>query len=266
MPKTIQAFVALAALTVACAGTARAEYILELEERSNGDVNEIRILVGDGRLAAVDDEGTVEMIFERASETIFMLDHDDRQYVRLDRQSIDSLMGEMDSAMAEMRRQLAAMPPEQRAMAERMMSGMMGGAAAAPQERPRRDMRRTSRRGEAAGIACNWYDMYEADVQVGTACVANAEAVPGGADMVAMINAMSTIYDELLTRMAESLPIAMPANPLLPMTEAGGLPIHSTEIHGDETIEVVLRSVRAEAVDPAIFSVPAGYSEVGFGN
>lgn len=264
MQTNFRALAAVAALALCLGATARAEIVLEMEERDGEDVFPVKMVVGSGRLAAIDEDGTVEMIFDRGTDTIYTLDHGSRSYVRLNRENIGELVGQVDTAMAEMRRQLEAMPPEQREMAERMMGGMMGGgAAAAP---PAREMRRTGRRGEAAGIACQWHDIYEGDTQVGTACIAAADAVPGGDEMVAMINAMSAIYEELMRQLADSMPMGLPANPILPMTETGGLPIHSTETRDGEDFETILLAVREESVDPSVFQLPAGYTESGFGD
>lgn len=263
MRKLLHLFAGLVVLGLALPQTINAEIILELEERDDDEVFPVTMLVASGKLAALDEDGAVEMIFDRASSTIYTLDHNDRSYTRLNRENVDALVGQVDSAMAEMRRQLAALPPEQREMAERMMGGMMGGGAA--EARLPRSMRATGNRGEAAGIRCNWYDVLVGDEQVGTACVAAADAVPGGEELVAMMTAMSEIYDELLERIADSVPMALPANPILPMTEAGGLPIRSTERTEEGTeMEIVLLAVREEAVDPALFEVPAGYRETRF--
>ncbi len=265
MQTNIRALAAVAALALCVSSAARAEIVLEMEERDGEEVFPVKMIVGSGRLAAVDEDGAVEMIFDRATETIYTIDHGSRSYVSLNRENIGELVGQVDTAMAEMRRQLEALPPEQREMAERMMGGMMGnmgGAAGATP--PAREMRETSRRGEAAGIGCRWHDIYEGDAQMGTACIAAADAVPGGDEMVAMINAMSSIYEELMRQLADSVPMGLPANPILPMTETGGLPIRSTETRDGEDYETVLLAVREESVDPAIFALPAGYSEHGF--
>ncbi len=264
MQTNLRALAAVAALALCLSTAARAEIVLEMEERDGEDVFPVKMVVGSGRLAAIDEDGAVEMIFDRDTDTIYTIDHSSRSYVRLNRENIGELVGQVDSAMAEMRRQLAAMPPEQREMAERMMGGMMGnmgGGSAAP---PPREMRESGRRGEAAGIACRWHDIFEGQAQVGTACIAAADAVPGGDEMVAMINAMSAIYEELMRQLADSVPMGLPANPILPMTETGGLPIRSTETRDGEDFETVLLAVREESVDPSTFQLPAGYTETAF--
>ncbi|MCC5861519.1 MAG: hypothetical protein JJT93_06375 [Gammaproteobacteria bacterium] len=253
-----------AALALALPQAATAEIILELEERDGDEIYPVQMLIASGKLAALDEDGEVEMIFDRASATIYTLDHDDRSFTRLNRENIDALVGQVDTAMAEMRRQLEALPPEQREMAERMMGGMMGNAGAT-RERPSRAMRPTGQQGEAAGIRCAWHNVFVGDEQVGTACVAAPDAVPGGDELIAMMTAMSEIYEELLDRIADSVPMAMPANPIMPMTEAGGLPIRSTEMTEDGTeMQITLLAVREEAVDPSRFEVPAGYREASF--
>lgn len=264
MSKSISLFARLAIPALFLAVPARAEIILELEERDGEEVFPVQMIIGEGRLVAVGEDGEVEMIFDSRSETIYTLDHDDRSYTRLNRENIGALAGQVDSAMAEMRRQLEALPPDQRAMAEQMMGAMLGqqGAGGA---RPERSMRATGERGEAAGIACRWYDVLEDRARVGTACVAPADSVPGGRQMVEMMTTMSRIYDELLTQLADTLPMGMPANPILPMTEIDGLPIRSTEQReGEEPITITLLAVREQAVDPGIFQLPAGYREASF--
>ena len=265
MSKSIPLLARLAIPALFLAASARAEVILQLEERDGDEVFPVQMIIGDGRLVAVDEEGAVEMIFDSRSETIYTLDHDDRSYTRLNRQNIGELAGQVDSAMADMRRQLEALPPEQRAMAEQMMGAMLGQQAGPAAQRPERSMRATGERGEAAGIACRWHEVLEDGARVGTACVADAQSVPGGREMVAMMRTMSAIYDELLTQLADSLPMGLPANPILPMTEMDGLPIRSTEQRaGEEAISITLLSVREQSVDPSLFQLPAGYREASF--
>jgi hypothetical protein len=265
MFKSIPPLARLAIPALCLAATARAEIILELEERDGDEVFPVQMVIGESRLVAVGEDGEVEMIFDSATETIYTLDHDSRSYTRLNRENIGELAGQVDSAMAEMRRQLESLPPEQRAMAEQMMGALLGQQGDATATRPERRMQPTGERGEAAGVACRWYDVLEDRTRVGTACVAPSDSVPGGREMVAMMSAMSNIYDELLTRLADSLPMGMPANPILPMTEIDGLPIRSTEQReGEEPISIVLLAVREEAVDAALFQLPAGYREASF--
>ena len=61
-----------------------------------------------------------------------MLDKAKNKYQEIDEQTMDQMAHQMSGAMAQMDAAMKNMPPEQRAMMEKMMKGKMPQAAAAP--------------------------------------------------------------------------------------------------------------------------------------
>ncbi len=259
--------ITLSAVLLFLASTAPAladDVVLTLEERHGDDIEEIRMMVSEGRLASMNEDGQVTMIFVRESGSLITIDHDDRAYLELNRDNVSVMVDEIDRAMQEMRAQLDQMPPQQREMIEQQMGSMFGDTAEAP---PERTFSETDERGSAAGIDCRWYDILEEDRTIGRACVAAHTDVPGGEDMLAMMSAMGEFYEELLSQMAGRVPMILPANPILPLTDLSGLPIRSFEQRDDEedAIETELLRIERTTVDPGYFEVPRGYRSMEMG-
>lgn len=261
--RTITLFATLFFLAAGAAAHAD-DVVLTLEERHGDDVEEIRMLVSEGRLASMNEDGEVTMIFVRETGSLITIDHDDRAYLELNRDNVSMMVDEIDRAMQEMRAQLEQMPPQQREMIEQQMGAMFGETAEAP---PERTFSATDEHGSAAGIDCRWYDILEEGAGIGRACVAAHTDVPGGEDMLAMMAAMGEFYDELLSQMAGRVPMMLPANPILPLTDLSGLPIRSVEQRDDDedAIETELLGIERTSVDPALFEVPGGYRQMDMG-
>ncbi|MDH3476427.1 MAG: hypothetical protein OEM59_22335, partial [Rhodospirillales bacterium] len=63
--------------------------------------------------------GRMSMIFR--DDELWILDHDKKRCQTIDKQGIEELSTEIGGAMKEMEAQLAKLPPDQRAMMEKMM-------------------------------------------------------------------------------------------------------------------------------------------------
>ena len=61
------------------------------------------------------------MIFR--DDLFLMINHDDKTYTVIDEATLEQIGSRMSAAMTKMEAQLAQMPPEQRAMMEKMMQG-----------------------------------------------------------------------------------------------------------------------------------------------
>jgi hypothetical protein len=87
---------------------------------------------------------------------LVMLDRDKKQYRVLDEPTAKQMSAQMQSSMAMMQEKMKDIPPEQRAMMEKMMKGRMGAMPAAAARSPIAYTAKGS--STANGFACTMYD------------------------------------------------------------------------------------------------------------
>ena len=68
------------------------------------------------------------VVFDSGKQALYIINPEAKTYSELTKADADRMGGQINDAMAQMQAQLANMPPEQRAMVEKMMAARMGGA------------------------------------------------------------------------------------------------------------------------------------------
>lgn len=240
---------ALVCLAASLAPPAAADTVLEFDTTDDA-ASTVRIVAGAVRIDGARGDENEWMLYRSAENALFIVSPADTSYTRLDEAAIDALGGQMDAARAEWADQLARLPPEQRAMAEKMMQQMTGGAslekAPAPEPKP------TGEQQTVAGIDC-------ADYVVNTGrgseklCVAEPEALAMSDDEFTTVRDMYT----LLAKLSEATGFAGSAAPRA--DKLPGVPILIQQASGDRKQR--LRSVAHPDLDAGIFRIPDDYRE-----
>lgn len=141
------------------------------------------------------------VIFLGETDEMNMIDHKKKTYMVMDRERIEALGKQMGQVMQQMEEALAQVPPEQRAMMERMMKGKMAAEDYTPPSPP--VVTDLGESGSVNGIACQWKQVTRDDVLSQKACVCDEGAIPGGKAMVALAHEMRD-FSEGLMRIAKS--------------------------------------------------------------
>ena len=112
------------------AGTANAGVVfrIEVQDLFAGGQVEITEIKIDGNRMRTDSGGSnpTTMIFLGESDEMYMIDHTEKTYIVMDRETVEAMANRMSEAMQQMEAAMAQVPPEQREMMERMMKGRMG--------------------------------------------------------------------------------------------------------------------------------------------
>lgn len=203
-------------------------------------------LVNDGRVMFGDDDSAV--LFVPGDEGLIMISHEERSWTRLTPGFANTVANQMQAQMDEM---LAGMPPEQRAMVEQQMSGMMPPK---PGAAPKMSIRRTGNSDKVAGFDCDEAEIvYDDGTVEELVCVATADELDiSDSDFEAIISAMEG--------MAEIAAMGGDSAPQLDLDKLGGIPVRTRARDESEDTEVV--SVRTSRVDSARLEIPDGYREV----
>lgn len=205
------------------------------------------------------------MIFLGETDEMYMIDHDEKTYMVFDRERIEALTQQMSQAMQQMQEALAQVPPEQRAMMERMMKDKMPGGDYEPPSPP--VVTDLGESGNVNGIECQWKQVTRDDRLEQKACVCDQSAIAGGEEAVAIAHEMRD-FAEALTQMATSVA----SSPMLGggtlggfattmVADLEGFSLISEDYDGEE--KLISRSTFESADNVSIpdeeFTPPSGY-------
>ena len=246
----------LPASTLAAPGSST----LEFDQRVGARSERLRIAVSPTHVAVLNEAGQTTLLYQRASRLLTLLDHGGRTYRQLDRPHLQRLADEVNAAMRQTRARIDALPPAERAQAERALADLLGGPPMPASEALSFDA--AAQRGRAAGVECRWYDMRVGGAAAGRVCAAEPRRVPGGEGVLELLGAMSQAYGLLSQLTAAQLPAVLKGNPLLPVVKLGQLPLLMQEQRRDgERAESRLLSVSEAPVAAGVFAIPAGFRD-----
>lgn len=263
MIKTLYRYSPLCGLTLMLLGTevsaaGAAPVRLDFDQRIGERSERIGMRVTPSQVAVLDAQQRPSLLFDRRSAVLTLLDHEQRSYRRLDPARIKRLADDVNAALTQARAEASALPAAERALAEQRLQELLGAPAKPPAAV---HFKLTAQKGEFADQACRWYEIRTGSTPTGRVCAAPPTQVPGGEAVMALLGAMAKTYDALNRQTL--LPLALPANPLLPLLALGQLPLSL-----EETRAGVMNRSRLLAIRPlegaADLLVPAGFSD-GFG-
>jgi hypothetical protein len=209
-----------------------------------------------GNFRAEDAEAHAVQIYK--DKIIYIVEMDEKRYTTLDKDSIQSLSGQIAEARKQMEARMKDMTPEQREMVEKMM-GSMGGMA---KEAPARSIKPTSRTESAAGQTCKVWEVMVGGAKEEELCVVAPGSLTGGAEMMATMKELGDLFRGFM----DSLGGAGSRNAIndawRDLQAVNGIPIITrTFENGKPSQEIRLTAVRAESVPASQFAVPAGFKQ-----
>ena len=145
---------------------------MDITDLKTNKVTKQEMLVDSTRLRVnVDNNTSVMFLTDGGRNRMVILDKQRNTYQEMDQQTINQLGQQMQGAMAQMQDAMKNMPPEQRAMMERMMKGKMPAAAPAA---PAKTVYTSKGSGSANGFSCTKYDGMRGAEKVSEVCAAAA--------------------------------------------------------------------------------------------
>src|SRR5689334_15706220 len=198
------------------------------------------ILLDANRLRTESDDGRVVMFLtDGGRNRIVMLDKTKNTYQEIDQQMMDQLGQQMAGMTAQMEAAMKNVPPEQRAMVEKMMKGKMPQAAAAAPK----TIYTAKGSGSVNGFSCTKYEGMRGAEKVADVCAGVPAQLKLSASDMQIFEKMREFSNSLLSSLANSpVKITVPTNSL----EAGyeGFPIQKTEFdNGQPTKRGELKSI-----------------------
>lgn len=243
--------------------TAEAGTVYELVTRTmQGQEVDRMTFYDDGKLSRMDQNGarsgSMSVIFKE--DAFYVLDHAQKSYILMDEAMLDTMSSQINEAMQEMQAQLAAMPPEQRAMVEQMLKDEMPGFAGGQMTGPVLEIKPTGN-GRWESYDCKKFDMLEDGEKIQEICAADYKVVDGTGAIRDSYRDMAKALDKLF----EALPFGGQGiqSPLQMEAEMNGFPVHAIDFENGVAVrETTLDSTSSQDIDASMFEVPADYKQM----
>ena len=267
MFKWIASFCLIAMLSPLFAGVV---FEVEVKDKSGNDKKiENMTILSEGRNIRMNmtepGQGNNSMIFNGDKRAMIVLDHARKQYIVMDKTMMKGMMGQLNQAMGQMKDVLKNLPPEQAAMAEKMMKEKMGNSAAA-KPRLKSELRKIGDKKEHNGYPVVKYEVYKGDRKVREMWVTDWDNVDGGKEIAQGFKEMGVFFQEMLDEFSKlDLPIdvtsQMDRNMFNVMNELDGFPVVTKEFNaaGEVISASSLRSSKQMSLSSGDFEAPADY-------
>ena len=255
MSRSVCLIFAIILLTVV--GVARAGTVYTMTERVGPKPGKVQLLV-EGEALRMNQSNDDTVVFNGSKDHALSIDHSRKSYIVIDRDAVTETVQQLSPALEQMRKQLESLPPDQRAMVEKMMGRHMPAKESAP---ARWEIASTGETDSQAGIDCEWHNISLDGTLSQRLCMADPDDVAGGRAALANMRAMAQFFDDVFAQIREQIPFALPGNPMPNINKVDGFPIITQQFNnGAVQSDLRLESAEATAVDSGVFDPPEGYS------
>jgi len=209
------------------------------------------------RMDSIDGKEASQVIFNRVKKLMLIIDHEEKEYTKMDEAQIDKMVKKMEEAKKEMDAQLAKMPAAQRDMMKSMMGGMMTETKKSVIK-----LVKTSRTDKAAGASCKITELFVDGKKTQEFCVTATSNFKGSDKVLASMKGMSDMFQKLYDSMSKFLPGVDQVNPFNEISKLNGLPIIVIDFEKGKAVgRSELVSVDSKSFDKSFFKAPKNYKE-----
>lgn len=248
---------ALVAIGLLAVQTAHAGVVVTYQHTSAG-----KSAPETGKLWLTDDRFRMEtgahvMIFRADKDLFWIVDEKNGKYTEMDRETMKKMGDQVSAAMAQMQEQLKNMPPEQRQMMEKMMSGKMGAGMPGTKREPL-TWQKTDEEETIAGYPCRRYDGMRGEEREQEAWITAWDKLGLTASDFAVMDKFVEFMKEITGPMSQMVSTGF-------VTKYGegddalpGVPVKTVRYtHGGQSVDE-FKSVERKTPDASVFEVPAG--------
>jgi hypothetical protein len=248
-------------------GPASAGVLMEMTDRDLTDaaakpeVQKLYFENGQFRVDSIED-GRLDSSVLFKNRTMYAIDHGEKQYTAMDQAAMDRAAAQLARMRKEMEAQMAAMPPEQRAMVEKMLGeqGLPGGQPAKQRTRTFKD---TGRSDSVSGRACRVWEIAVNGVRQEELCVVAPGSLPGGDALMNAMRELAEMSRGFFEKVGADEDVM--AEAWADLEKVKGIPILTREFEdGKAVAESRLTALREQALGAATFDVPKGFREEKF--
>lgn len=212
------------------------------------------VLVQDGKISTSSGKDNA-MIIKAA--TITIVDHGKKTYTEMDKAQMKKMAEQANAAMKQMQERLKNMPPEQRAMMEKMMGSQIPGGLNAG-KLDVYDAKNTGKTETVEGRKCTVWTLSRNGKLFEEMCVVPFSSLPGKEDFEKSFKELAEAFAEF----SKGMPSV--ENQVQVRTNVNGYPVRSRSYDASGKLrgtETVLVKWVEESVPAASFDVPKGYKK-----
>lgn len=242
--------IATLGLLAAIPGLAGMRIRMESTDLTNNKVTVREMLIDNDRLRTTD--GDTSMIFlTTGGNRMLILNKARNEYQEIDQATMDQMGQMMSGAMAQMEAAMKGMPPEQRAMMEKMMKGKMPGEPTATA----RTVYTAKGPATVNGFRCTNYDGTQNGQKVEEVCAAQPSEIKISASDFQVVKKMQEFLAGM-TSAFENSPLRGMFASAASGSGVDGFPVRSTDFtNGKAVSRVELKEVASATFSDADFSV-----------
>lgn len=203
------------------------------------------------------------MIYRADSKEMIAIDHTAQEYYVIDQEMMDRMAAQVSAQAEAMREELAAMPPEERALAEQNMQMKLPDAGAT--ERPPDTLEKTGETANISGYDCAWYDVIRKGRKIRDLCITGWERIEEGRQVASAMKQLADFFENMRKALEGAGTGVMDRQQEMfaYMEELNGYPVYSRDYGASGRLksESKLQSAGHRDIDPALFEPPRGYLE-----
>ena len=247
-------------LLLVCASPVRAQgqgIVMTQRETRDGQSTTNRVQMDRTHIRAEARNGGEQLafVYDGAGDVARMINLDKKSYLEMTREQVRQMGQQLNSALAMMQAQMANMPPEQRAMVERMMRGR-GGAAAMPGAAPAKTTYRRTGAGKVGQWTCTNYEGFRGPDKILELCTVSPADLGLSAADFEVTRKLGEFFASLMPQAAEQMSVLGTAD------DQGfvGFPVRRTSFRNGVADSVnELTELRRENLPSSVFAVPEGF-------
>ncbi len=255
------------ALFAVAVGAAHAGVVIHNVERSlpNGKERANQTMYvqnGMMRIDVLDERGHVTDMTIYRDGILWDVNVAERSYRKIDKAAMQQASQQINQAMEQMKARMANMPPERRAVIEKMMAGRQGSAASHAPEITWGDTGRTE---HVAERSCHLWESKRGGAIMMQYCVISPAKLPGGEETYSTMRSFAKSFKDAFSGMPERMRQAA-ARSMAWFEKANGYPILTRSFErGKPFREESLKSIDQQNVPADKFAIPKGFKAVAFG-
>lgn len=232
---------------------------VEVRETGSEPVHQQIHIVGQTMKMDVNGDRNGSVIFLGGTDEVITIDHDRREYARLDRATIEQMAGTVTAASRQIGGLLEGLTPEQRAALENMLGDKLPAAETKQPVRPL--LRSTGRKGQHGGYETRQMEVLVNGQKRSEFWIANWQGVDQR--IKPAIDAMSRFMKGVIDKLPESLSEPVKSGGYEVIGDLGGMPMMTREYDSSGAVVNESKVTRIESadIDVASFNPPAGYTQ-----
>jgi hypothetical protein len=227
---------------------------------------EISTLDGNSRveITSVSSSESGGMIYKPGKKEMTAIDHGAQEYYVIDQAMMDQMASQVSDAMRQMQEALAAMPPEQRALAEQMMQGRVPQAE--PPPKPAVSLKKTGQSDSIAGFDCDYYDVMQEGRRIRELCVTDWADIEEGRQVAEAMMQLADFFESMRQAFAGAGGMGVmdrQQEMFGYMRELSGYPVLSRDYDASGALETEsrIRSAGHRDIEMALFEPPSTYTK-----